>query len=90
LGGRCGLVLSHVVYVALDRVLVLAALSARWRCLVVVVALLLLSHCLHGRPGHHVGVGSAVGVVLLAVIGRELILVLQEGILVALGASRSI
>jgi len=81
LGGRCGLVLSHVVYVALDRVLVLAALSTRWRCLVVVV------HCLHGRPGHHVGVGSAVGVVLLAVIGRELILVLQEGILVALGAS---
>lgn len=84
LGGWGWLVLPHVVYVALDGVLVLAALPALWRGLVVVV------HRLYGRPGHHVGVGTTVGVVLLAVIGRELILVLQEGVLVALRAARSI
>lgn len=38
----------------------------------------------------HVHVGSAVRVVFLSVVGRELVLVLQERVLRTLGAARSI
>ena len=83
LSSWCLIVLPHV-YLSINWVLVLAVLPAAWDLLIVVL------HCLIWWPCHYIGMRSSIGVVFLAIIGRKLILVLQEGVLMALWASRSI
>jgi len=75
---------------AVDRVLVLAALIRSTDADLTAIVLVMRVHLVCGRLADHIHMWTAVRIVFLTVISCELVLVLEEGVLVPLRAARSV